>query len=554
MKYVINLLVIVGIAAAMPANTAKIDKDNGVTLTGGGGGYRIYSPMPSEVIYQDSANNQYSFWTPIQDPVANHNDTVLFVFRRFDLNGSGYIAMVWKTPEASNWLVDHGVNGQWPNDPNGEAFLGRYPTAVYHPTYPTGTWAELVPGPDWGAIGLASELDYTVTDQFFGIYSADIDVHKSIAKYVSDENSPYYGKIFGVAYDANGQGYYYVYDPASYEFTVEPTLLPAASDAGGLFAFDYNGSRVAWFGDNFVVAYSDDYGQNWETISLAIDSIPVEVHGPDSLYAPFWQDGLLLNDGTPVAITDITSDYTYSNYGYVSRTIWFVTPTFASQILPYDSNAIVYYPQLAINRATGTLYALWLQAQPEYIVYQDSIVGVGWFDVYLSYSTDGGHTWHEPENITNTPDVNEGLLEVAHEASPNGNVYFAIGRARGGNSAVQPAPMDTLDLLFDAAIRNGVCDMYVDLMKYQPTAIEEGGSIPPTYLKVVGNKVEFSLPKAGAVRIAVYNVSGRLVREITETLDAGSHTVTINGLSNGVYLVKATADGLDATGKLVILK
>ncbi len=557
MKYVINLLLIVGMAAAMPHNTAKIDVDNGniSTVQGGGGGAVIYSPMPANVIYQDSANNQYSFWTSIQDPVANHNDTVIMVFRRFDLNGSGYIGMVWKTSDQTSWLIDHGLNGQWPNDPNGEAYLGRYPTAVYHPLYPTGTWAELTPGPDWGAVGIASELTYTVTQQFFGIYSGDIDVHKSLAKYISDENSPYYGKIFGVSYDASGQGYYYVYDPEAYEFTVEPTVFPAAADAGGLVAFDYVGSRVAWFGDNFVVAYSDDYGQNWQTVDLALDSIPVEVHGADTLDSPFWQDGILLNDGTPAMITDITSNATFSNYGYVARTIWFVTPTFATRIVDYDENTIVYYPQLAINRTTGTLYALWMQAAPQYIVYQDSIVGVGWFDVYASYSTDGGHTWSPAENITNTPGVNEGLLQVAHEASPNGVVYFAVGRARGQNSAAQPAPADTLDLLWDVAARDGVCDMYVDLMRVELPGVEEGGSAPNTgMMKIVGNTLSFSLPHAGNVDINVYDASGRVVRTISRTFSAGENTIRINGLSSGVYIVKASGKDFSATGKLVVVK
>jgi len=553
MRYVITLLLSVGIAASMP-NSAKIDVDHGTMSAKGGGGGVKYTPMPAAVIYQDSANNQYSFWTDIQDPVAAHNDTVVFVFRRFDLNGSGYIGMVWRVAGESAWMVDHGMNGQWTNDPNGEAYLGRYPNAVYHPQFPTATWAELAPGPAWGAIGIANELDYGVTGQFYGVYSGNIQVHKSIAKYVSDENSPYYGKIFGMAYDANEQGYYYVYDPESYEFVVEPTLVPAVADAGGLVAFDYNGSRVAWFGGNFVVAYSDDYGTNWDIIPMALDSIPVEVYGEDTLDSPFWQDGLLLNDGTPVMITDITSGATYSSYGYVARTIWFVTPDFASQIVPYDPNVIVYYPQLAIERNTGTLYALWMQAAPEYIVYEDSIVGVGWFDVYASRSTDGGHTWDTPINITNTPDVNEGLLQVAREVSPEGNIYFAVGRARGQNSGVQPAPMDTLDLLWDVVARDGICDMYVDLMMYNyPPAVEEGGIGNNALLKIVGNKVAFSLPRTGRVNINVYDASGRVVKSIAREFNAGEHTITIDGLNSGVYIVRAEGSGLSASGKLIVL-
>ncbi len=556
MKYVMGILLTASVVLALPNNAARIDVGNDHITSGkGGGGGVKYSPMPAAVIYQDSANNQYGFFTDIQDPVAAHNDTVIMVFRRFDLQGSGYIGMVWRVAGQSAWLVDHGMNGQWPNDPNGEAYLGRYPTAVYHPLYPTATWPELAPGPAWGAIGIANELGYDVTGQFYGIYSSDIQVHKSIAKYISDTASEYYGKIFGVAYDVNGQGYYYVYDPDAYEFTVTPTLIPAASDAGGLVAFDYNGSRVAWFGDNFVAAYSDDYGATWNTIPMALDSIPVEVYGEDTLDSPFWQDGLLLNDGTPVMITDITSSSTFSSFGYVARTIWFVTPDFASQIVSYDPNVLVYYPQLAIERNTGTLYALWMQTDNAgYIVVDDSIVGVGMFDVYMSSSVDSGRTWSPPVNLTNTPDVNEGLLQVAREVSPTGNIYFAVGRARGENSAVQPAPRDTLDLLWDVAARDGVCDMYVDLMFYNPSSVEEGTTLPSSMLKVSGNKVLLSLPTAGKVDIKVFDLSGREVRSISRNYEAGTHWIEFNGLNSGIYIVRADGAGVHASGKIVVVK
>jgi hypothetical protein len=76
-------------------------------------------------------------------------------------------------------------------------------------------------------------------------------------------------------------------------------------------------------------------------------------------------------------------------------------------------------------------------------------------------------------------------------------------------------------------------------------------------------KLEYRTPKAGPVKITLYDVSGRLVRTLVETpyLAAGRHEVTIDGvdsharkLASGVYVYKITAGGDVTTGRFTILK
>jgi uncharacterized protein (TIGR02145 family) len=63
--------------------------------------------------------------------------------------------------------------------------------------------------------------------------------------------------------------------------------------------------------------------------------------------------------------------------------------------------------------------------------------------------------------------------------------------------------------------------------------------------------MDFESTEAGPVRIAVYDISGRLVTETGQQLPSGLHTFRISGLPGGVYLVKVNSSGYSSFGKLV---
>jgi len=74
--------------------------------------------------------------------------------------------------------------------------------------------------------------------------------------------------------------------------------------------------------------------------------------------------------------------------------------------------------------------------------------------------------------------------------------------------------------------------------------------------------VEFTLPSAGAIRLAVYDVTGRLIAVLADgEWAAGSHTLSWNGkdkgghdVGSGVYLLRLDAGGRTATRKMVVVK
>jgi hypothetical protein len=68
---------------------------------------------------------------------------------------------------------------------------------------------------------------------------------------------------------------------------------------------------------------------------------------------------------------------------------------------------------------------------------------------------------------------------------------------------------------------------------------------------------EFKLPQAGQVRLAVFDLSGRLVGTVVDGYrNAGVHKVTFDGsgLASGIYVYRLTAANYAASGKMMLLK
>lgn len=69
--------------------------------------------------------------------------------------------------------------------------------------------------------------------------------------------------------------------------------------------------------------------------------------------------------------------------------------------------------------------------------------------------------------------------------------------------------------------------------------------------------INFTLPAQAQTTLAVYDMSGRLVRTlVNESLEAGAHQATFdgNGLAAGIYIYRLTSGALTANGKMVFVK
>ena len=83
----------------------------------------------------------------------------------------------------------------------------------------------------------------------------------------------------------------------------------------------------------------------------------------------------------------------------------------------------------------------------------------------------------------------------------------------------------------------------------------------PLELECCGPTMHFSLKEAAATEIAIYSVSGRLVRRLTEALPSGESSLTWDGrddrgsrAASGVYFARVQANGEAGKGKLVLVR
>lgn len=69
------------------------------------------------------------------------------------------------------------------------------------------------------------------------------------------------------------------------------------------------------------------------------------------------------------------------------------------------------------------------------------------------------------------------------------------------------------------------------------------------------SEIKFSLPKAGDVCLALYDVQGRLVRKLVERIEqAGTHSITVSGLGSGVYFYRLEFGTASLTRRMVVAK
>jgi len=80
------------------------------------------------------------------------------------------------------------------------------------------------------------------------------------------------------------------------------------------------------------------------------------------------------------------------------------------------------------------------------------------------------------------------------------------------------------------------------------------GQAEPTPFKV-STRIAYGLPRAGDVRLAVYDAQGRLVKTLAEgACSAGTHDISVSGLESGVYFYRLEAGSTSLTRRMVVTK
>ena len=249
----------------------------------------------------------------------------------------------------------------------------------------------------------------------------------------------------------------------------------------------------------------------------------------------FWSPNI--NGGNPVTV-DSLEGTTGSGNGNVNDV--FVCVTRASIGRSADGNALY----IAYNKARS----------------DTSELGVNYFDVYFTYSSDGGATWVTPVPVTNQSgplrDCRYVAISPTNDFMVNGPHYaYMLYQADSiAGSSVNGAGFSFAHIMFAKAT---ITD---------PIGVKNiGNNIPGSYQLYQNypnpfnptTKIKFDLPKNGFVNLKVYDILGREVAVlVNQELQAGSKEYEFNAvnLPSGVYFYKLKAGDFTATKKLVLVK
>ena len=215
----------------------------------------------------------------------------------------------------------------------------------------------------------------------------------------------------------------------------------------------------------------------------------------------------------------------------------------------YDRVSPLSRMSLGLQETSNNLYAVYIDVNPFNCSARDYANGV----LNMQWSFDGGLSWSEPENLTNShsPDCQPGLCDsdvwpsLADKVTDYLHIFYFNDLSGGGdwygdNPALYLAyPTPT------TAISNNVLMPNQTSLQNHPNPFNAATTI------------SYSLPEQGEVVISIYNLLGQRVTTIFEGMqEPGEHTITwdASNFPSGVYFARLEAGEHSENIKMVLLK
>jgi hypothetical protein len=257
-------------------------------------------------------------------------------------------------------------------------------------------------------------------------------------------------------------------------------------------------------------------------------------------------------------------------------------------------------PSASVDPATGDIYCIYqryFQPVGPSAVYpypylegdttDFSAAGFPNGDIWMTKSTDGGYSWAEGINITDTHTPNAAAGDCMSEITPcmapqitNGNCHVFYVLDKDAGAVVQTEGDWTLN---DAIYHRVPCSsvpesprlwpvpMHVDgggntVVGTTSVAVESPGKIVAKDFMLEQNypnpfnpqtSIKYALKVDGFASLKVYNINGKEVATLLEgNAKAGSHEAIFDGseLSSGIYFYQLQTQGYTYTKKMALLK
>ena len=198
----------------------------------------------------------------------------------------------------------------------------------------------------------------------------------------------------------------------------------------------------------------------------------------------------------------------------------------------------------------GNIHAVFAAFRPTDIDPTDS---THYTDIYAVRSNDGGNTWSAPANLTNTPKSEDLWPSLADNVRDSLRIIYQTDGSTGGNlqggGANSPARY-----VYYVAPR-----LLVSVNEKPLDRLPSGFALRQNYPNPFNpsTQIDFDLPKAAKVKLAIYDVTGKLVATLVDgKMSEGTHNVTWNASKSpsGVYFTKLETESFSSVKKMVLMK
>ncbi len=205
-------------------------------------------------------------------------------------------------------------------------------------------------------------------------------------------------------------------------------------------------------------------------------------------------------------------------------------------------------------------------------------------DLYVSFSTDGGATWGDRVNVTNSPgsdDLYPSITRINLQGAFEEIDGYAVGGFDGVNDFTLLYQNDEVAgtfLMGDEPVPNfdWLLVASVDFAAIEPAGFRDRGGngeneIPKTFALFQNypnpfnpsTSIDYRVSERSLVKIEIFDLRGRLVRMlVNEEKETGEYAIRWNGknragetVSSGIYLYKMkTGRGVVSIRKMIVLK
>jgi len=285
---------------------------------------------------------------------------------------------------------------------------------------------------------------------------------------------------------------------------------------------------------NTYFAYTDlaavyDYNDNLNIIWPAL------ITSNDSLFYP----ATLFHYSTgSETITEI--DTSRSNFETCSEGVW---------------NLPIAKMSMGVDAATNAIYAVYTHFDG------DDCSGTGYAngELYMNYSVDGGASWSESVNMTNSPSPNcsapdcdsDHWSSIAEKVDANLHIVYINDKDAGGVPQTEGVVTDNPVLYME--FPNPLVSVYEN--PSTPTTFALSQNYPNPFN--AKTNISFKLANASNVELSVFDITGaRVITLVNGRLEAGQHSINWDAgtVASGVYYYNLKTNGEESTKKMTLLK